>query len=179
MLDENPLLNTHVLPPFSMIRAEHLVPAVEHIIAKSQTTVAGIIASQTSFPTWDDLVLAMDEVKAQLEETIQIIDVLSTVHTHQEWADAVSLCGSLMTQYKRQLAQNTTLYALYQALANSPIAALFNSARKRVLEKILLEYRHAGLHLGPVHQERLRELKDETRLLEQTFSAHVQQATQA
>ena len=179
MLDTNPLLNTSVLPPFSMIRAEHLVPAVEHIIAKSQTTVAGIIASQTSFPTWDDLVLAMDEVKAQLEETIQIIDVLSTVHTHKAWVDAVTLCGGLLTQYKGQLAQNTTLYALYQALANSPIAALFNSARKRVLEKILLEYRHAGLHLGPVHLERLRELKDQTRLLEQTFSAHVQQATQA
>ena len=30
-----------------------------------------------------------------------------------------------------------------------------------------------------MHQERLRELKDETRLLEQAFSAHVQQATQA
>lgn len=179
MLDTNPLLNTDVLPSFSTIRAEHLVPAIERIIADSRTTVAKIIASQTPFPTWDDLVLAMDEVKARLEETVQVIDVLSTVHTQKPWIDAVSLCGGLLSEFNGQLAQSTALYELYQALALSPIAALFNSARKRVLEKILLDYHRSGLHLAPVYQQRLRELKDETRLLEQEFSSRVQQATEA
>jgi len=179
MLDTNPLLNTGELPSFSTIRAEHLVPAIEHILADSRAKVADIIASQTPFPTWDDLVLAMDEIKARLEEVVHVIEILSSVHTHKAWTDAVGVCGERVAQYRAQLAENTALYELYQALANSPIAALFDRARTRVLQKILQEYRQAGFHLAPVDQQRLRELKDATRQLEHTFNARVEQATAA
>lgn len=179
MLDTNPLLNTGQLPSFSTIRTEHLVPAIEYIIADSRTKIADIIASQTPFPTWDDLVLAVDEVKTRLEEAVQVIAILSTVNTQQAWRDAASLCDTQVTQYLAQLAQDPALFELYQALANSPIAALFDRPRTRVLQKTLQAYRQNGLHLAPPQRQRLGELKAATLQLEQTFNARVAHATAA
>ena len=179
MLDQNPLLKPYVLPPFSAIRVEHVVPAIEHIIADSRIKVARIITSQTPYPTWDDLVLAMDEVRARIDETVHVIDILSSVRTEQGWADATKRCSALVMDYNAQLAQNRELFELYQALAESPIAALFDESRKNVLQAFLLEYRLSGIQLTQGQQLRLRELDTEINQLENTFISRVQHANNA
>ncbi|KPX02271.1 Oligopeptidase A, partial [Pseudomonas syringae pv. cerasicola] len=52
----NPLLQSYDLPPFSAIRAEHVKPAVEKILADNRAAIADILAKQGSTPTWAGLV---------------------------------------------------------------------------------------------------------------------------
>lgn len=179
MPQNNPLLPPYDLPPFSAIRVNHLVPAVERIIADSQLAIAEIIASQTPFPTWDDLVLAMDAVKARLEGTLDVIDILGSVNPQQAWTDAVTRCVELATGFKAQLWRNNELFQLYQRLADSRIAALFDRPRRRVLDKILEEFRLSGIHLPHSQQQRLAELNVEITRLEREFLLRVQQAGEA
>ncbi|WP_339530368.1 M3 family metallopeptidase [Pseudomonas mucidolens] len=179
MLNDNPLLDPDDLPSFTRIRAEHLVPAIEKIIADSRRKVAEIIVSQTPFPTWDDLVLAMDAIKSRLESTLEVINILGTVRTGQTWTAAVARCADLTAAYKTQLAQNTELFTLYQALADSPAAALFEKPRQRVLQKILREYRLSGMALTPHSQRLLGELNSEIKRLEDTFKSHSRLAADA
>ncbi|WP_201792001.1 hypothetical protein, partial [Mycobacterium avium] len=54
------------LPPFSAIRAEHVQPAIEQILADNRVAIEGILQSQGKNPTWAGLVLAMDELNDRL-----------------------------------------------------------------------------------------------------------------
>ncbi|WP_434570138.1 M3 family metallopeptidase [Pseudomonas sp. Z3-8] len=179
MPPNNPLLSTYDLPPFSTIRVRHLVPAIEKIIAESHLTIAEIIASQTLLPTWDDLVLAMDAVKARLEGTMEVIDILGSVNAQQEWRDAVTRCIELATDFKALLWGNKELFQLYRRLADSRMARLFDSPRRRVLDKILEEFRLAGIHLAQAPQQRLAELNVYISRLEREFLLRVEQAGEA
>ena len=179
MLENNPLISSYDLPPFSAIRAEHLLPAIAKIISDSRIKVTGIIDSQTPYPTWDDLVLAMDEVKAQLDDTVQAIDIVSSVMTQKAWVDAAKRCSDLVMAYKAQLAQSNELFELYQKLSNSQIAELFDQPRRRVLQKILREFRLSGIHLPQDQQQRLNGLNRDINRQEREFKLRVQQASNA
>ncbi|WP_458128823.1 M3 family metallopeptidase [Pseudomonas sp. Z2-11] len=138
---DNPLLQDYDLPPFSRVQAEHFSPALDQIIAESRIKVAAIIASQTPFPTWDDLVLAMDEIHTRLEGFGYLLNRLTSTRTGDAWKQASLDCDARLHEFKVGLEQNTELFQLYERLANSEIAANFEPARKRVLEKNLRQFR--------------------------------------
>ena len=96
MPDTNPLLQAWDLPPWSAVRAEHLVPAIETIIADNRQAIVEIIATQSAFPTWDDLVLAVDETDARLDEAMGIIETLGMVkHDGNAWNTASAAVQSM------------------------------------------------------------------------------------
>ena len=174
----NPLLSSYDLPPFATVRAEHLAPAIEKILADSRTKVAEIISSQTPLATWDDLVLAMDDVKARLDETLHLIDLISSVTTHDTWLMAAKRGTQQLTTYKTELAQNRELSVLYENLANSPAAALFDSARQRVLQQKAREFRSTGIHLPAIQLRRVVELKADIQARETAIKFHAEQTRQ-
>lgn len=179
MSDPNPLLQPYDLPPFSAIQAAHLVPAIQTIIAENRTATIAIIVSQTPFPTWDDLVLAMDELDARLDVTLNVIQLLGSIHRAPAWQEAIDLCHELAEQYKHEQAHNGALYQLYQRLASSPIAALFNEHRKNTLRKVLRQYHVAGAALAPEQQRQLETLNTKISALQREFLERVEGANRA
>ncbi|MCW1246273.1 M3 family metallopeptidase [Pseudomonas sp. SAICEU22] len=137
---ENPLLQAYDLPPFADIRAEHFSPALDRILAESQDKVADIIASQTPFPTWDDLVLAMDEIHTRLEGFGYLLNLLTKTREGEPWKQASLDCETRLIDFRDELLKNAKLFELYQRLANSEIGINLEPARKRVLDKNLLQF---------------------------------------
>ncbi|WP_165861609.1 M3 family metallopeptidase [Pseudomonas sp. GL93] len=179
MPENNPLLLPYDLPPFSVIRAEHLVPAIEQIITESRNTTATIIASQAPFPTWDDLVQAVEELETRLDGVLNIIVLLDSHPQGPTWTLASHRSYELVMQYKAELATNNDLYQLHRQLANSPIAALFNEQRQSALRKILRKYHLAGLDLSPEKQLRLKALNLQIDQLSQEFLRRVRDSSDA
>jgi oligopeptidase A len=138
---DNPLLQPYDLPPFSRIQAEHFSPALDRILAESRAKLADIIASQTPFPTWDDLVVAMDEIHSRLEGFRYVLHRLTLTRTGDTWKQALLDCGPRLHDFRVGLQQNAELFQLYQRLADSEIARNFEPARTRVLQKILRQFR--------------------------------------
>lgn len=145
--DDNPLLQVYDLPPFSQIQAEHFLPALDRLIAESREQVAHIIQTQTPFPTWDDLVLAMDEIHTRLEGFGYLLHLMTTTRTGDAWARASLDCSERLHDFQASLKQHPTLFELYQRLANSQIARHFAPTRTRVLEKILRQF-HQNMPTG-------------------------------
>ncbi|AZE83471.1 Oligopeptidase A [Pseudomonas orientalis] len=179
MSERNPLLLPCDLPPFSAIRAEHLVPAIEQIIADSRNTTATIIASQASFPTWDDLVQAVEALQARLDGFLNIIELLDSVPQGTTWKLASHRSYERAMQYSAELASNNDLYELHRQLADSPIAALFDPQRQRALHKILRKYHLAGLDLSPENQLRLKALNLQIDEFSQEFLHRVKDSSDA
>ncbi|SEO67579.1 M3 family metallopeptidase [Pseudomonas sp. NFACC39-1] len=160
--DDNPLLQAYDLPPFAQIQATHFSPALDRILAESRAQVADIIKTQTPFPTWDDLVLAMDEIHARLKGFDDLLDLLASTRPGDDWAQASLDCSERVRDFQSALRHNRPLFQLYQRLANSEIARHFEPPRKRVLEKALRQFRQHGLaHTAPsdlkVLQQRIQQ----------------------
>ncbi|AUZ45023.1 M3 family metallopeptidase [Pseudomonas orientalis] len=176
MPDSNPLLLPYDLPPFSAIRAEHLVPAIEQIITDSRNATAAIIASQSLFPTWDDLVQAVEALESRLEDVLTLIELLDSLPQEPAWQQASHRSHELAVQYKAELAGNDDLYRLHRQLAESPIAALFNEQRQSTLRKKLRQYHLAGLDLSPEKRLRLKALNGQIDEFSQEFLRRVRDA---
>ena len=179
MSESNPLLLPYDLPPFSAIRAEHLVPAIEQIIADSRNTTATIIASQSLFPTWDDLVQAVEALEARLDGVLNVIELLDSIPQESAWKQASHRSYELAMQYRAELAANNDLYQLHRQLADSPIAALFNQQRQSALGKILRKYHLAGLDLSPEEQLRLKSLNLQIDAFSEEFLRRVRDSSDA
>ena len=179
MSESNPLLLPYDLPPFSAIRAEHLVPAIEQIIAESRSATATIIASQALFPTWDDLVQAVEALEARLDGVLNVIELLDSIPQESAWKQASHRSYELAMQYRAELAANNDLYQLHRQLADSPIAALFNQQRQSALRKILRKYHLAGLDLSPEKQLRLQALNLQIDAFSEEFLRRVRDSSDA
>ena len=85
----NPLLDVEGLPPFSRIRPEHVVPAVEQLIERGRDTVR-VVLEHGGEHDWDSLVTPIEDAddalylrravglleEATLPDRARVIDVL-------------------------------------------------------------------------------------------------------
>ncbi|MHC8323036.1 M3 family metallopeptidase [Pseudomonas sp. GB2N2] len=179
MSDSNPLLQPWTLPPYSAVRAEHLVPAIEKIIADNRQTVAEIIASQAKSPNWDDLVLAVDETDARLGEAMSVIETLGMVKRDIAWEWASARCGYVTARYTAEKLNNQALFQTYQRLARSSIAVNFEEPRKAVLNKILRRFRLSGINLSTEQQRSLARINVEINALQSLFMTQLDSASAA
>jgi len=180
MPDTNPLLQQWQLPPWSAIRAEHLLPAVERIVADNLLIIENVIATQVDHPNWDDVVIAIDEADARLDETMAIIEFLSISHADEpQWLMQEALSTHAAQRYKTAKAGNRQLLQVYQRLAQSPIAASFSDARKASLAKILRRFHLAGSQLSSAQRKDLARSNGEIDLLEKRFMSNLKSVNAA
>jgi oligopeptidase A len=180
MPDTNPLLQQWQLPPWSAIRAEHLLPAVERIVADNLLVIENVIATQVDHPNWDDVVIAIDEADARLDETLAIIEFLSISHADEpQWLMQEALSTHAAQRYKTAKAGNRQLLQVYQRLAQSSIAASFSAARKASLAKVLRRFHLAGSELSSAQRKDLARLNGEIDLLEKRFMSNLKSVNAA
>ena len=176
----NPLLQRWQLPAWSDVKAEHLAPAINAIVADNQQVIAEVIATQTDHPNWDDLVLAVAEADARLAETMGIIEVLSTVKTTDvDWIEQSALCSTTAARYRVQKSANLELYHTYQRLQQSSIADSFDDFRKASLAKTLRAFRLSGIELPAEQRRRLTAINLDIELQEQLFLINLERSNAA
>lgn len=179
MSDTNPLLMPQVLLPYADLTREHFETAIPQIIEECRATVANILDSQTMFPTWDDLVLAMDEVEARLEEVLAPLITLRQLEQPPEWLDTFNVCYGQVAEYQHELQQNQDLFAAYNTLANSEPARHYSPPRLKLLSKKIKAFQIAGIGLSEERKKQLSAITSKIAELEGTFNEQVGRANQA
>ncbi|MCL6690026.1 oligopeptidase A [Pseudomonas sp. R3.Fl] len=178
-MSANPLLQSYDLPPFSAIRPEHVKPAIEQILADNRAGIARILAEQGANPSWDGLVLAMDELHARLGAAWSPVSHLNAVCNSAELREAYEGCLPMLSAYWTELGQNRELFKAYEALAANPAAANIDVAQKTILEHALRDFRLSGIDLPAEQQKRYAEIQARLSELGSRFSNQLLDATQA
>ncbi|WP_324710823.1 oligopeptidase A [Pseudomonas citronellolis] len=178
-MSANPLLQSYDLPPFSAIRPEHVKPAIEQILADNRAGIARILAEQGANPSWDGLVLAMDELHARLGAAWSPVSHLNAVCNSAELREAYEGCLPMLSAYWTELGQNRELFKAYESLAASPAAANFDVAQKTILDHALRDFRLSGIDLPAEQQKRYAEIQARLSELGSRFSNQLLDATQA
>jgi oligopeptidase A len=175
----NPLLQDFDLPPYSQIKPEHVEPAVDQILADSRAAIAKLLEAQQANPSWDGLVLALDELGARLGRAWSPVSHLNAVCNSPELRAAYEACLPKLSEYWTEMGQNKPLFEAYDALAKSPAADGFDVAQKTILEHALRDFRLSGIDLPAEQQKRYGEIQMRLSELTSKFSNQLLDATQA
>lgn len=178
MTANNPLLQDFDLPPYSQIKPEHVEPAVDQILADSRVAIAKLLEQQAN-PSWDGLVLALDELGARLGRAWSPVSHLNAVCNSTELRAAYEACLPKLSEYWTEMGQNKPLFEAYDALAKSPAATNFDVAQKTILEHALRDFRLSGIDLPAEQQKRYGEIQMRLSELTSKFSNQLLDATQA
>ena len=171
----NPLLDFSGLPRFDEIRAEHIAPAIDHLLAEAEAAVSA--AEAVSPVTWDSFVVPLDDATERLARAWNQVTHLEAVVNTPALRGAYNAQLPKVTRFWSALGQNLALYRQYRALADAPEAAHYDDARRKVLENALRDFRLGGAELPDAQKARFAEVKEELAALSAKFSQNVLDAT--
>ena len=174
----NPLLESHVLPPFSTIEANHVEPAVSQIINESRAYLQNLLAN-LSQPSWSTLVAPLEEQSDKLDQAWAPVSHLNAVRNNDELRQAYNASIALLTEYGTEVSQNEQLYKAYQQLADSEEYKTLTQAQKQTVDNALRDFRLGGVALSDDRKKRYAEIQQRLSELTTQFSNHVLDSTQA
>ncbi|NCF29727.1 MAG: oligopeptidase A [Gammaproteobacteria bacterium] len=172
--NDNPLLEDLELPPFSRIDAQHVLPAMQTLLARGRGLVAEVLDAAEE-PTWGSVVQPMGEMEDRIGRAWSPIAHLNGVADNPSLREAHHAALPLLSEYATEMGQNEGLYHSYRRIAETKE---LDSSQQRVLEIALREFRLAGVDLAPANKARFKEISKRLAELQAKFSENVLDATQ-
>ena len=171
----NPLLDFSGLPRFDAIRPEHVAPAIDALLADAE---AAVKHAETVTPvTWDSFVIPLEDATERLGRAFGQVRHLQSVVDTPELREAYNAALPRVTRFFSALGQNQALYGQYRALADSPEAKDFDTARARAIENALRDFRLGGAELAEDSKARFAQVQEELAALGARFAENVLDAT--
>lgn len=176
----NPLLEEHLLPPFSSIQADQVVPAMEQRLNQNRERINQLLTElKGTTPSWDSLVAPIEQWDDELSKAWSPVGHLNGVLNTDELRDAYNACLPLLSQYSTEMGQNRDLFDAYQALRNSDEFATLSTAQQTTIKHALRDFRLSGVDLEGDKKVRYGEIKQRLSELTSKFGENVLDATQA
>ena len=173
----NPLLAQTQLPQFSLIKPEHVKPAVEKAIADCKKTIEQVL-NQDTF-TWNNLVTPTDEVDDVLGKLWSPVSHMNSVVNSDELREAYESCLPILSEYGTFVGQHKGLFEAYQKLANSKEYSTLDTAQKKVIDNALRDFKLSGIALNNDDKKRYGEIVTRLSELSSTFGNNLLDATHA
>jgi len=173
---KNPLTDLSSLPRFGDIRPEHVVPAVEALVAEGRATIEAL-ASAGGEPTWEGFVEPLASANERLARAWAQASHLNAVVNSPELREAYNAALPLVTQFATEQGQDLRLFGRFKALAASPGFSRLGAARRRLVENELRDFRLGGAELPEASKARFRQLQEELAALSSRFQDNVLDAT--
>ncbi|MEY2700782.1 MAG: oligopeptidase [Pseudomonadota bacterium] len=177
MNDVNPLLHPATLPAFDRILPEHVVPAVQAILADNRKAIAELLANPDNC-SWATLVEPLDALDDRLNRAWSPVSHLNAVMNSEALREAYTQSLPLLSEYATEMGQNEPLFRAYQKLAARADYALLDAGQHRTVDNALRDFRLSGIDLPADRKQRYGEIASELSRLCSQFSDHVLDATQ-
>ncbi len=176
----NPLLEEHHLPPFNAIDIKHIKPAIEARIEQVWSVLNTQLAAidQGEKASWENIVAPFEEASDLLSQSWSPVSHLNGVQNSDELREVYTECIQLLTDFGTAIDQHQPLFKAYESLAMSEGFSALSTAKQKVIQDALRDFRLAGVALAEDKKERYGELQKRLSTLSMTFSNNVLDATQ-
>jgi oligopeptidase A len=174
---DNPLLQFgRGIVAYSLIQPCHIAPAIDALLVEAESAVA-IATSQTTSPTWNDLVEPLEDATERLSRAWGAVSHLNSVADTPELRAAYGAMLPKVTAFMSSLGQNLALYERFKVLRQSPSFAMLSLDQQKVIENSLRDFRLGGAELPEEQKPRFAQIQDLQAELGKAFSDHVLDAT--
>ena len=168
----NPLLASTGLPLFDQIRAEHVGPAIDQLIAHASAALETVTAPE--FPAdWNALATTLDTATEALGRAWGAVSHLSSVADTPELRAAFNAALPVVTEFWTRLGADERLYAKYKAVDVQTLNAEQRKAHANALRSFVL----SGAELQGAAKERFAAIQERSAALAQKFSENTLDAT--
>ncbi len=181
----NPLLVGDGLPPFSEIKADHVVPGIEQLLqeltqslASLEKTLADKLQSTTPI-TWEDTVTPLTVITERLNWSWGIVGHLMGVKNSAELRSAYESVQPQLVQFANQIGQSQTVYQALKQLRSGANWAHLAPAQQRIVEAALRDAELSGVGLSGEPKEKFNQIQQSLAELSTQFSNQVLDATKA
>ncbi|GAP76542.1 oligopeptidase A [Pseudoalteromonas sp. SW0106-04] len=173
----NPLIGLEGLPPFSKIKPEHVVPAVEHGIEQCKETIEQVLAGKDF--TWQGLVMPLEEADDKLSRLFSPVSHMHSVVNSQALREVYDQVLPKLSEYSTYVGQHQGLFDAYTALAQSDEYAQLSKPQQKVIDNALRDFKLSGIALNASDKKRYGEISSRLSELAAKFGNNVMDATLA
>jgi oligopeptidase A len=173
----NPLLDTSSLPRFRDISPEHVVPAIEQLIADNRRELEALLENAET-ADFDSVVAPVEEMDHHLSRVWSPVRHLQSVLGSRDWRDAYNAALPLLTEYGTELSQNTRLQRAYARVSDS-FGRETSPASRSVVEHALRDFHLAGVDLPEGEKARFKAIMQELAATQASFEHNVQDCSDA
>jgi oligopeptidase A len=174
----NPLLTNDRLPAFSKISPEFVEPALDTALTNAKKTVDDLLDSLVE-PTWETLVLPMEEMDASIDRVWSPVSHLNSVMNSDELRVAYNACLPKLSEFGTELGQNERLFNAYKTLAESEHYAELDVAQKKVIDNAVRDFRLSGVELSNEDRETYKQISQQLTERTAKFEENLLDATHA
>jgi oligopeptidase A len=174
----NPLLELRGLPPFSSIRPEHVVPAIEQLLGRARQGVAELLESRTQY-TWENLVEPLEAMDDRINRAWSPVSHLNAVVNSEALREAYNSCLPKLSDYSTEMGQHEGLYRAFRQIADGPEYPGLDTAQKKIIDNALRDFRLSGIELEQAARDRYKGIMQQLSTLTSKFSDNVLDATNA
>ncbi len=179
-LKDNPLLVAAGLPRFDRIKPEHIVPAVQQVLAQAEQRLTEIETTLSGLdrPIWDDILTTLEELDRPFDFTWKPVGHLFGVLNSPELRTAYETVLPEVVRFGLRASQSRPIYEAVKRLKEQAGETL-TPTRQRIVDQKLLSAKLSGIALEGEQRERFNEIAEELSQLSTDFSNHVLDATKA
>jgi oligopeptidase A len=174
----NPLLAIKDLPPFSMLMADQLEPALDNMLQQNRALSKKLLVEISCY-TWENLIEPLEVADNKLSRLWSPMGHMNSVVNTPELRDAYNTCLPKLTEYYTERGQNNTLFAAIQQVQDKQDELKLDAAQCKSLEDSLKGFRRSGVDLPVAKQQRFSEVSQRLSTLSSAFSDNVLDATNA
>ncbi|MCC6857067.1 MAG: M3 family metallopeptidase [Bryobacterales bacterium] len=176
--DANPLLDIPFRIPFDRIRAEHVAPAVEHLLEAARTRLERLAGADEA-RTFENTMRALDGMTEPLDRAVGVVRHLESVATYPELRAAYNAIQPTVSAFYSSIPLHEGLWNAVKEYAGSSEAASLQGARARYVKKTVDDFRRHGADLDAAGKTRLKEIDVELAELTTRFAQNVLDSTNA
>ncbi|NOX09051.1 MAG: oligopeptidase A [Gammaproteobacteria bacterium] len=175
---QNPLLETTGLPAFSHIQAQHLEPAIDHLLQENKTTIQKLLNENTEY-SWDNLVQPLEDMDDRLSRAWSPASHMNSVVNSDVLRAAYNACLPKLSAYSTELGQNEGLYRAFKQIAESSTFDQLETAQQKIIHNALRDFRLSGIELETDARNRFKAIMQELSSLSAKFDENLLDATHA
>jgi peptidyl-dipeptidase Dcp len=181
-MEHNPLVKPFDTPfesaPFSIIRPEHFVPALQENIKTALEEIEAIV-SQKALPTFKNTIEALEQSGSFIGRNRSLLFNLNSAETSEALQKVTQQAAPLLTQFQNDVRLNTALFQRIKEVYENQAAFELTTEQKTLLEKEYKGFVRNGALLDEQAKTSLRTIDTELAQLSLTFGEHVLADTQA
>ena len=174
----NPLLEIQFQIPFDRVRAEHVEPAIQKLLADARRKLEALAAADDP-RTFENTMLALERITENLDYAMSVVRHLEGVTTYPELRAAFNAVEPEVSAFYSSISLHPGVWKQVQSYAANAQRENLNPTRHRFLRKTVDSFRRHGADLDASGKERMAEIDVELSRLTTKFSENVLDSTNA
>lgn len=178
ILLQQPFNTPYQTPPFSKIKLEDYLPAIQEAIQKGKAEIKTITENPDA-PNFNNTIEALESSGETLNQISSIFFNLNAAETCDKMQEIAQKIAPLLSEYNSDVILNESLFRRIESVYKGKENQSLQPEQEQLLEKIYKNFVRNGALLGEKEKQNLREIDQQLATLSLTFAQNVLAETNA